>query len=128
MIKVKVEGLENLAQKFNEAPDVFAKEVTKALGYGIAMVETESKRLTPVDKGLLKASIGGSTDGFKFVRGLTAGVGTNVKYAVFVHESFAKHKTGERKFMQKGAEGSVDYIKQVFAEALGGVVNSIVSK
>jgi HK97 gp10 family phage protein len=47
-------------------------------------VERKAKRLTPVDKGRLRASINSKV---VFRGGLPIGrVGTNVKYAIYVHE------------------------------------------
>ena len=116
-IQVKVEGLSELRRNFAEAPDQLQRVINKALFDSIAMVETESKRRTPVRTGLLRSSIGGE-QGYSFVRGLTAGVGTNVKYAIYVHEGYGKHVIGERKFMEKGVESAKGYIQQRFGEAL----------
>ena len=126
MIQIKVDGLDKLKDNFAKSPAELARHLSNALGLSIAMVETESKRRTPVATGYLKSSIGGSSDGFKYVRGLTAGVGTNVRYAIFVHEGFGRHKSGERKFMEKGADASKEFIAKVFGEALEKVAISII--
>lgn len=123
-IGITVTGLKELNARFNEAPDIIEHEVAQALADSIAMVETESKRRTPVKTGLLRSSIGGE-EGFSFVRGLTAGVGTNVKYAIHVHEGHGKHVTGERKFMEKGAEASELFISRVFDKAIKNVSEAL---
>lgn len=125
MISIEISGLKKLEKKFKESSDVFRREMNVALGKAIAMVETESKRLTPIDTGLLRSSIGGEL-GYSFVRGLTAGVGTNVKYAYFVHEGYARHKIGERKFMEKGAEAAQEFIKGEVAAALERLAKQLV--
>jgi hypothetical protein len=124
MISVTFKGLTELREAFRDAPDALEREIGEALGRSIAMVETESKRRTPVRTGYLRSSIGGQ-EGFSFVRGLTAGVGTNVKYAIYVHEGHARHAVGERKFMEKGAEASVNFIIEQFQKALEKVVVKI---
>ncbi len=126
-IQVSVTGLGDLIKRFRQAPDIVEKVTQKALVASISMVETESKRRTPVDTGLLRSSIGGS-QGFKFLRGLTAGVGTNVRYAIYVHEGFGKHTVGQRKFMEKGLRASSSFIKKRFGEAMEDLAKFLVSK
>lgn len=125
-LSIKITGLEDLKKWFDKAPDMLFNVIGKALSNSIAMVETESKRRTPVDTGLLQSSIGGQggTQGYSFVRGLTAGVGTNVNYAIYVHEGRGRHKVGERKFMEKGLQASAAYIESEFEKALNNLVNS----
>ena len=90
------------------------------------MAETESKRRTPVDTGLLRSSIGG-TRGWSWVRGLRASVGTNVEYALKQHEGFYRHKVGERKYMEKGAKAAIPFIKGRFNKAADNVARHLTS-
>lgn len=117
MISLKITGLTDLRGRFNKAPDFIEKVIGKALKNSIAMVETEAKRLTPVDTGLLRSSIGG-TQGYSYIKGLTAGVGTNVKYAVYVNEGSASHKIGQSHFMEDGVKNATSYIKDEFKKAM----------
>ena len=123
-IVVSFSGLDELQASVRQAPDFVEKTTQKALVDSIAMIEGESKRRTPVATGLLMSSIGGA-QGYKYVRGLTAGVGTNVKYAIYVHEGHGKHVIGERKFMEKGLEASKNFIEKRFGEAMKEVANFI---
>lgn len=125
MLTIRITGLDDLPKKFENSPALLEKAVGNALGKSIAMIETESKRHTPVRTGLLKSSIGGE-QGFSYVRGLTAGVGTNVKYAWFVHEGYAKHVIGERKFMEKGLDDSRPFIQKVFGDAMKELAEMLV--
>lgn len=121
MIEVRFTGLNNLVKRMKNAPQEIEKELSMALGRGIAMAETESKRRTPVATGYLRSSIGGM-GGYQFVRGLTAGVGTNVKYAIYVHENMrSRHTVGEAKFMEKGAKASIPFIKTEVEKVAGRV-------
>lgn len=104
-------GLEDLARKMRGAPQEMEGEITKALGRGLEMAKTESQRRTPVLTGYLKSSIGGA-GGYNFVRGMTAEVGTNLKYAYYVHEYNYRHKVGEMLFMEKGAKAAIPYIQR----------------
>ena len=124
---LKIDGLEELVQNFDKAPEEIFNEVHDALANSIAMAETESKRRTPVATGNLQSSIGANVgdentkSGFIFVKGLSAGVGTNVAYSVAVHEGHQKHNNGERKFMEKGLEVSMNYIQGRFQKAFDNI-------
>ena len=125
MISIRVTGLDDLEKNFGQGSQFFEDEVKKALGHSIAMAGTESQRRTPVQFGMLKSSIGGEA-GYSYVRGLTAGIGTNVKYAIYVHENDrARHKVGEAHFMEKGLDASRDYIIDEFQKALGSLAVSL---
>lgn len=123
MISLRITGFKELERKFKNAGNVLDREMRTALGKSIAMAEGESKRRTPVDTGLLRSSIGGAR-GWKWVRGWVASVGTNVRYALFVHEGHARHKIGERKFMEKGLKASVAYIERIIKRAMDNVARS----
>ncbi len=112
-------GLADLQEKFKIAGDAMLIDVIQeALGKSIAMVETAAKRLTPVATGLLRSSIGGE-QGFSFVRGLTAGVGTNVKYAIYVEmNDDARHTVGQAHFMEQGYKNSEQFVQAQFQGAL----------
>jgi len=120
MISISITGLDKLHENFGQGQKFLEQELNRALGRSIAMAGTESQRRTPVDTGLLKSSIGGES-GYSFVRGLTAGIGTNVKYAIFVHEGKGSHKVGESHFMEKGLDASKPYIIEQFEKAMGGL-------
>lgn len=127
MVSIKLTGLESLQKGLGEFQDIFEKEISKSLGKVISYMGTESQRRTPVATGLLKSSIGG-TGGYSFVRGLTAGIGTNVRYAIYVHEGNGRHKVGERKFMEKGAEASISYTEREMKSALERVATHVTSQ
>lgn len=121
MITLRITGLNKLVKRMNSAPREIERQISRGLGRGIAMVETEAKRRTPVDTGYLRSSIGGS-GGFSFVRGFTAGVGTNVNYAFFVHERTGlRHPVGGAKFMDKGAKAAIPFIQREMEKVAGKV-------
>lgn len=117
MISLRLTGLDNLQKNFSRSPELVELVVGQALANSIAMIETEAKRLTPVDTGLLRSSIGGA-QGFSYVKGLTAGVGTNVKYAIFVELGNGKHKVGQSHFMEDGAKNAMPYVEREFEKAM----------
>lgn len=127
MLSIRFTGLDRLASRMSSAPRELEKQLAKALGRSIAMAETESKRRTPVDTGYLRSSIGGA-GGFSFVRGFTAGVGTNVNYAIFVHERIGlRHPVGGAKFMEKGAKAALPFINKEMEKVAGKVALYIVT-
>lgn len=125
-LSIKVTGLDRLLNNLKRAPKFIEDEVGKALRLSIAMIETESKRLTPVatpessgySGGNLRSSIGGA-DGYLVIRGLTAAVGTNVRYAIYVHErTELRHIIGQAKFMEGGAKNAEKFVSDTFKQAL----------
>ncbi len=131
-LSLKITGINNIIKAYKRAPDLVAMEAGKALGRSVAMVETNVKKLTPKDTGYLRSSIGlivnggeNTEPGYKFVRGLTAGIGTNVKYAVYVHERDVRHNVGQRKFMEVGAENTVPFIVKEFDNAMGRIASQL---
>ena len=115
MISIKIQGFDKMQKRFNEAPRILQLGMKKAMGQSISMVETESKRRTPVLSGLLKTSIGGP-QGFKTIGVFRGTIGTNVKYAVHVNYGRGRHKTGERLFMEKGLTAATPFIEKTFQE------------
>lgn len=118
MLSVKITGLDELEKNFSRHREIVETAVQKALKKSIAMAETEAKKRTPVDTGLLQGSIGGE-QGYSYVRGLTAGVGTNVKYALFVEMSDkSRHKVGEAHYMEHGVQAALPYMQDAFTDAM----------
>lgn len=127
MIKVTFTGLDRLASQIKKAPATLEKELHIGLGQSLLMAEAEAKRRTPVDTSNLRSSIAGS-GGYSFVEGLRAGMGTNVKYAFWVEvRKDVHHNVGEAGYMEKGAEASVPFIKEIMEKVLGKVATQITS-
>lgn len=124
MITIKVEGLEELTKRIQGSPRVLQGALLNAMGRSMAMMETESKIRTPKDTGNLRSSIGGS-GGFKRIGAFESAIGTNVGYAVFVHEGHARHKIGERKFMEKGAKAAEKFVTSEFQKVAEIVAKQI---
>jgi len=119
MISVSFTGLSELQNNFRQSPDVLERLIGIALGKSIGMAETQAKIRTPKDTGVLRSSIGGESNGFKYVRGLEAGVGTNIKYAIYVEKNLkARHPIGEAGYMEKGINASMDFIIKQFEGAM----------
>lgn len=82
-IEVTIDGLDELRRKL-DGGKILQDPVTRALEQSAIAVENSAKKLVPVDMGRLRASISHRVDPSPIPR--FAEVGTNVKYAPFVHE------------------------------------------
>ena len=115
---MRVTGLDILARNFSKASPTLQSEIKKALGRSLAIAESEAKSRTPVDQGILKASIAGG-GGFRFIENLRAGMGTNLSYAYWVEvRKDVRHTTGSWGYMQKGAAAAAPFIKETMQSAL----------
>lgn len=80
---IRVDGLERLLAKMGGAA-IIRDEMRKAFDRAGFIVESEAKRLVPVDRGRLRASIAHQVDPATFPK--HAEVGTNTSYAKAVHD------------------------------------------
>lgn len=118
-IDLTLTGLDSLINGFNQAPGIISEETYKALDQSLDMIQAEAQRRTPVDTGRLKASIGNqSRGGWRWIRGLTASLGTYVFYALYVHESKARHAVGQSHYMEDGAKAAEPAIIKFFEQAM----------
>lgn len=77
-------------------------------------VSGTAKTLTPVETGRLRSSIT-----HQVVSDSRVDVGTNVEYAVYVHENLnAYHPVGEAKFIEKAAAREAGRVQELVRDAL----------
>lgn len=124
MISIRVTGLDKLIKGMKNAPATMKKKMEQAMGQAILEIEGQSKERAPVRTGILRSSIGGS-QGWKSIAPFISSVGTNVKYAWLQHEGNFRHRVGERKFMEKGAQASESFIEKRFDRAMENLAKSI---
>jgi hypothetical protein len=125
MLSVTFTGLKEARQFFKKSPQYFEEEIGIAIGRSLAMFGTEMKRRTPVDTGLLRSSIGSESFGYSYVRGLTGGIGTNIRYAVYVNDGNANHVDGQSRFVEAGLEAGTPYFEKEIQKALERLANKI---
>lgn len=103
---------EKLADKFQgiNVGQFLQKSITKFA----FMTEAESKKVTPVDTGRLRASINTS------LYPLRAVVAPHTNYAVFVHEGTRKMKA--RPFMKWGVEAAARGLESMMAKELTKII------
>lgn len=103
-ITIKIDS-KQYEQFLKEMPDRMASALDRSIKKIAFLIEGFSKQVTPVDTGRLRSSIHTVTGD------LRASVGTNVDYAVFVHDG--TKRMGGRPFMRQGleqAEGEIEGI------------------
>ena len=120
MIEVKIPNLKKLRKALKSHPRLFVQEFNKAIYKAGFKIQAESKKVTPVDTGRLRASI--STDtGF-----LQAIISPHTDYAIYVHEGTRYMR--KRPFMEKGLKSSERFILNTFKEAEDNVLKKIAQK
>ena len=115
MITVKVTGLEQVMKKFERMPREFIEEMDKAVKKSAYLIEGESKKVTPVDTGRLRASI---SSAFSVLQAI---ISPHTNYAVYVHEG-TRFMQG-RPYMKWGVEKAKDAIKKQFQNAVDILIN-----
>lgn len=127
MIKVTIPNIKKIQKAYQKYPELAEKEIKTALTQSLLQITRDTKPLTPVDTGRLRASIGQQGgEGIFEVRKMSATVGTNVKYAVYVHEG-TKYMTG-RPFLAQGTEKAMKDIQNYFVQALDRIFKTISNK
>ena len=127
MINVTIPNLKKFQSAFKKYPALSEKAITRAILKSMYEIVIETKPLVPFKKGLLKGSIGEQGQGGIFqVSKMSGMVGSRVKYAVYVHESYNRHpRGGQRKFLEVGAKKALRKINGYFKEEIDDVFNKI---
>ena len=124
-LTIQIKGLDKLKAQMKASPAIVKKHLNEAINRSIDKLEGETKKVTPVDTGRLRASIGGGTfKGGSFKEGygvkmkdLWASIGTNVKYAPHVHK--------RKPFFKWGVQSSERTIDSLFKKAGDNIVKEL---
>lgn len=125
MINITIPNLPKFQNALKKWPQLAEKEIKKALEGSIFSIEREAKQLTPVDTGRLRASLGGGAfQGGSYSEGANikiektrASIGSDVKYAVYVHNWTP--------FLSGGARAAMKNIENFFKQAVENIFNKI---
>jgi len=94
---------------------MFEQNKRKALDAVGLEISGRAKEITPVEFGRLKSSITWEP------RDTSVDIGTNVEYAVYVHENLdAYHRVGEAKFLTKAIQRHEDRIRALIRAGMEG--------
>lgn len=113
----KIKNLDKLQKGFAKAPKLVKSALGAILKKSSFLVERESKKLTPVDTGRLRASI------FTTILPFKAIVQPKTNYAIFVHEG-TKFMRG-RPFMQQGLDKAKSQIDRIINKEINQVLKKI---
>lgn len=107
----------NLPQVLNASED--AKR--NALNAAGETISGRAKELTPVEFGRLRSSLTYEIEGSSSVA-----IGTNVEYAIYVHENLnAAHPVGQAKFLETAAREEQENVRDLVELALAGELPTI---
>lgn len=114
MSSVKVKGLNELENQFNDIKNKTLKGIEKAMG----IIYDASQPLVPVDTGALKRSgvIEEVENGMK-IKYHSENPKTGYNYAVIQHENMSfHHRVGQAKYLEDAIKNNIDEIERVIVE------------
>jgi len=118
MITIKIKNLDKLIKGLEVSANELKYALSTAVKKSVFLVERESKKVTPVDTGRLRASITPN-----YLKPLEGALGPHTEYAIFVHEGTRYMKA--RPFMKKGVEEALPEIEDVFMEEIDKILKKI---
>lgn len=120
-ISVTIANEASFKSAFLSAPQIMLPYLRNASMDSALLIEGAGKKLSPVDTGRMRASIGTSLGVLD--KGLTSVVQTNVFYAVFVHEGTSRIKA--RPFMRQAAEQNMQRIGNIYSREIGRAMDEL---
>lgn len=116
-IAIKITNLPQIKRAFGMAPTLMTAELNKAIQKSVLRISYDSRRLTPVDTGRLRAST------YEKFGQLQGEVGTNTTYDIFVHEG-TRFMAG-RPYLRKSVEMNNSNVQGYFETAVQVVLDKI---
>lgn len=116
-IKVEIKNLSQIKRAFRAAPKLMSKNLGIAIKTATLMVGRDSRILTPVDTGRLRAS---TREQFSATKGI---VSTHTNYDVFVHEGTRYMRA--RPFMRTAVNKNQPLINRLFSKAAQDTLDQV---
>lgn len=116
-ISIQIKNLPQIKKAFNTAPQLMRTNLNQSIRKAITLASRESRILTPVDTGTLRAS---HRETFSDLYGE---VGTHTKYDVFVHEGTRFMKG--RPYLRNAIERTDPQIQAFFTKAVDQTLDSV---
>lgn len=116
-VSVTIRNLPQIRSAFAQAPRLMTAELDRGIRKSILMIGRNSRILTPVDTGRLRAS---TREVFHTLYGE---VGTHTNYDLFVHEG-TRFMRG-RPYLRRAVEQAQPVIDNIFAQSVQNVLNRI---
>lgn len=119
-IAIRITNLPQIKAAFGKSPLLMMRELNAAIQRSIFTIGRDSRQMTPVDTGRLRAS---TYERFSNLRGE---VGTNTEYDVFVHEG-TRFMRG-RPYLRNAVNMNDASVQGYFTDAVQKVLNQIGSE
>ena len=116
-IAITITNLPEIKRAFAQAPALMTKELNKAIQRTILEIGRDSRRVTPVDTGRLRAST------YEQFSNLKGEVGTKTEYDVFVHEGTRFMRA--RPYLRSAVEKNTANTDENFTKAVQNVLDKI---
>lgn len=116
-VEIKIKNLPQIKRAFGQAPALMRRNLNIGIRKTLLMVERESRILTPVDTGRLRASHR------TVFRDLYGEVGTHTNYDLFVHEGTRYMRP--RPYLRNAVTQSANQINLFMTEAVQSTLNTI---
>lgn len=116
-IRIEIKNIGQIKSAFAAAPTLMKNNLNQAIKTATFMVGRDSRILTPVDTGRLRAS---TSERFQDLKGI---VQTRTNYDVFVHEGTRFMRA--RPYMRNAVERNTPAINLLFAKAAQDTLNDI---
>lgn len=116
-INIQIKNLPQIKRAFGMAPSLMRRNLNLAIRKSILMVERESRILTPVDTGRLRASHR------SIFRDMYGEVGTHTHYDVFVHSGTRYMRA--RPYLKNAVQAANFQIQSFFTQSVQDTLNTI---
>lgn len=116
-VNITIKNLPQIKRAFGMAPGLMRTALNTAIRQSVLTVERDSKILTPVDTGRLRASHR------SIFRELYGEIGTNVSYDIFVHEGTRRMKG--RPYLRNAVAKADPVVQSFFTKAVQSTLDRI---
>lgn len=116
-INIQIKNLPQIKRAFGMAPTLMKSNLNTAIKKSILMVERESRILTPVDTGRLRASHR------SVFRDMYGEVGTHTHYDIFVHDGTRYMRA--RPYLKNAVQSANFQIQSFFTQSVQDTLNKI---
>lgn len=116
-VQIKITNLPQIRSAFIRSPRIMARELDRAIKKAVLLIEKDSRAVTPVRTGFLRAS---HISNFGSLKG---SVEVRAKYAPYVH--FGTRFQRAQPFLQKSVDKNQSKVEQEFKRAVENTLNWI---
>lgn len=119
-IAIRIKNISQIKAAFAMAPRLMTRNLNAAIRSSVFLIGRDSRFMTPVDTGRLRAST------YERFSNLKGEVGTNTFYDVFVHEGTRFMRA--RPYLRKAVQKNDQSVQRYFTEAVQQTLDEIGAK